>query len=434
MTKKLCFIFFALFLGTATVRAENWPGWRGPRGDGYSSEKGIPLRWSDTENVLWKTAIPGIGHSSPIVWGDRVFVTSCLLKEQLRVLVCLDRRDGKILWQREVVKSPLEPKHKLNSYASSTPATDGQHVYVTFMRCRPWTAEDMRLPIRDPVPFWKEWLPEMLIVCYDFEGNKIWEKVPGRFHSRHGFCTAPILYKDLVILNGDQDAYSYIVALDKKSGAEKWRTERPFRYRSYCAPLIAQAGGKTQMVLTGCKTVTSYDPDTGKLIWIIDGPTEQFVASPVYADGLFFLTAGFPDYHNMGIKPDGQGNITATHVVWHEKKTAARKAAYVPSPLAVDKFYYVISDQGPLSCFDTQTGKRHWMETLGRHHSASPVLLDGHLLLTDDDGITYVLPANGKFEVLARNDLKDECYSSPAISQGHIFLRTLRYLHCLGKK
>ena len=198
----------------------------------------------------------------------------------------------------------------------------------------------------------------MVVGAYDFEGNKVWEHVPGRFYSPHGFCSSPILYKDKVIVNGDQDAEAYIVALDKSTGAEKWRIDRPNRTRSYCVPLIVEAGGKTQMVLSGSLYVTSYDPDNGKPIWFIKGPTEQFVASLVYGDGLFFLTAGFPDYHNLAIRPDGVGDITKTHIAWHESKTTPKKASYVPSPLAVGKYFYMISDQGWLSCFDSQTGKR----------------------------------------------------------------------------
>jgi outer membrane protein assembly factor BamB len=392
------------------VGAEDWPGWRGPRGDGTSCEKNLPLHWNDQENICWKAAIPGIGHSSPIVTGDRVFLTSCLVNKHERLLLCLDRASGKLLWQRNVLTAPLERKHKLNSWASSTPATDGRHVWVTFLQ-----------------------YPDLVSACYDFDGNLVWRKSPGKFYSVHGFCSSPVLYKDLVIINGDQDAQAYIVALDKSTGVERWRADRPNRTRSYCAPLILDAAGKKQLVLSGSKCVTSYDPDTGKLHWIIDGPTEQYVASLVYGQGLLFLTTGFPEYHNMAIRPDGVGNVTETHVLWHEKKVPARKASYVPSPIAFDKYFYVISDQGWLSCFEAQSGRRRWMKQLGRHHSASPMLADGRIYLTDDDGITYILKAGPDFEVIARNSLNDECYSSPAISHGHLFIRTNHYLYCIGK-
>jgi outer membrane protein assembly factor BamB len=395
----------------AGAMCEEWPGWRGPRGDGSVIEKNLPLRWSAKDNIHWKTAIPGIGHSSPAVFGDRIFVTSCLLKDQDRVLQCLDRRDGNMLWQKTVVTAPLEPKHKLNSFASSTPATDGKYVWVSFLENK-----------------------DFIVACYDIDGNLKWRKSPGKFFSRHGFCSSPILYKDTVILNGDQDALAYIVALDQKTGAERWRTDRPNRTRSYCAPLIVEAAGKMQLVLSGSKCVASYDPDTGKQHWLIDGPTEQYVASLVYTENLFFLTTGFPEFHNMAIRPDGMGNVTETHVVWHEKKLPDRKASYVPSPIAFDKYFYVISDKGWLTCFEARTGKRLFFEQLGRHHSASPIVADGHLYLSDDDGITYVLKAGPTFEVVARNELKDECYASPAVSRGQIFIRTLNHLWCIGSK
>jgi outer membrane protein assembly factor BamB len=410
-----CFSIVFLSLA-ASAPAGEWPAWRGPRGDGVSDETGIPLRWSKTENICWKAPIPGKGHSSPIVWGDRVFVTTCLEEEGKRVLLCLDRRDGKRLWEQVVVTAKLERKHKLNSYASSTPATDGRHVWVTFLD-----------------------YPRLLVACYDVEGKLIWRKSPGEFHSVHGFCSPPILYKDLVIVNGDQDAQAYLVALEQATGAERWRADRPNRTRSYCPPLIIDAAGKKQLVLSGSKCVASYDPDTGKQHWIIDGPTEQYVASLVFADGVVFVTTGFPEYHLMGIRPNGTGNITRTHVVWHEGQGArgASGAAYVPSPIAHGKYVFLVSDKpgpdnGKASCLEAGTGKRLWMEKLGRHHSASPVAAGEYLYFVDDDGQTFVLKAGPTFEVVSRNQLEEECSASPAIAHGQIFIRTLHNLYCIG--
>ena len=215
----------------------------------------------------------------------------------------------------------------------------------------------------------------------------------------HGFCSPPILYKDLVIINCDQDAFkqtrpAYIVALDKKTGEEKWRIDRPNRIRSYTPPFIAEAAGKMQMVLTGCKTVASYDPDTGKPIWNIVGPTEQFVASMIYHKNHFYLTAGFPTFHVMCIKPDGSGNITKTGIVWHETKGAG----YVPSPVAYGDSVFLVKDDGVASCRDAMTGKENWLERLGRHHHSSPVEADGNLYFIDDDGICYVLKASASFQ------------------------------------
>jgi hypothetical protein len=176
-----------------------------------------------------------------------------------------------------------------------------------------------------------------------------------------------------------------------------------------------------------------YDPNNGKQLWVIDGPTEQFVASPVFNGEFLFITAGFPEYHNMAIRPDGRGNVTSTHVAWHEKKTTPRKAAYVPSPIAYDQWFYVISDEGALNCFEAKTGKRLWMEQLGRHHSASPVCADGRLYLPSDEGVTYVVKAGPTFELIAQNAIDDDCFSSLAVSNGQLFLRGTRGLYCIGK-
>jgi hypothetical protein len=395
----------ALFLLTAPLYAGDWPCWRGPRGDGIADEKDVPIRWSKKENVAWKVAIPGKGHSSPIVWGDRIFVTTCLEKEQKRVLLCLDRRTGKQLWERVVLTAKLEGKHGLNSYASATPATDGKHVWVAFLQ-----------------------QPNVQVICYDMEGAATWRESPGELHSKHGFCSCPVLYKDMVILNCDQDGDGYIVALDKKTGKERWRTARPNKTRSYCTPLIVDAAGKKQLVLTGSKCVASYDPDNGKQHWIIDGPTEQFVASMVYTEGVLFLTSGFPEYHILAIKPDGKGNVTKSHVLWHETKGAG----YVPSPIAHGKHFFNVTDNGIAGCWEAKTGKRQWLERLGRHHSASPVSAGGYLYFLDDDGLMFVLEPSNKFKVVSRNALEEECYASPAVANGRIYIRTLHHLYCIG--
>jgi len=395
------------FLKTAWARQEEWPGWRGPRGDGTSLEAGIPTRWNTRESVVWRAAIPGKGHSSPIVWKDQVFLTTCLEAEEKRTLLCLSRSDGKFLWEREVLHAPLEQKHELNSFASSTPVTDGRHVWVTFLD-----------------------VSHMRVACFDFAGNLVWDRSPGEFYSKHGFCSSPVLYRDMVIVNGDQDAAAWIVALDKETGAERWRADRPNRTRSYCTPLVIEAGGRTQLVLSGSKCVASYDPDTGKQIWIVDGPTEQFVSSLVYGDGVLFMTAGFPTYHLMGILPTGTGEVTHSHVLWHDTKCAD----YVPSPIAFDKYFYFVNDNGIAGCVVAKTGQRLWTERLGKHHSASPVSAGGCLYFPDDSGTTYVLRAGPKFEIVSKNRLEDECYASPAIAHGLLFIRTLHSVWCIGDK
>src|SRR5262245_41690871 len=203
-----------------TARSEDWPCWRGPRGDGSSAEIGAPVHWSPTDNIIWKTAIPGEGHASPIVWGDRIFTVTALVEQNDRVLVCLDRWTGKLLWQRTVVRSPLESKHRLNSYASSTPATDGESVYCTFLHGQ-----------------------GILVAAYDFQGNQKWSVRPGEFKSVHGFCSSPVLFKDMVIVNGDHDGDAYLVAIDCATGGTRWKAARENKTRSYSTPIIREIDG-----------------------------------------------------------------------------------------------------------------------------------------------------------------------------------------------
>jgi outer membrane protein assembly factor BamB len=416
MAVKSALLGMVLMVAAARAPAEEWPAWRGPRGDGTSTETGVPVTWSAAANIVWKTAVPGKGHSSPVVWGDRVFVTACIEGEEKRVLLCFDRRTGKRLWERVVLRARLERLNRLNSYASSTPATDGARVWVAFLD-----------------------YPHVRVACYDAEGNEVWRKTPGELHAVHGFCSSLIPYKDTVILNADQDAKlplrAYIVALDKATGEERWRIDRPNRVRSYTPPAIFEAAGKMQMVVSGSKCVASYDPDTGKQHWIIDGPTEQFVASLVYTDGVFMMTGGFPTLHILGIRPEGTGNVTDTHVAWHLRDR--KIVSYVPSPIARGKYFYVVSDgavtsTGIVTCLEAKTGKVMWSERLGKHHSASPVLAEGRLYFLDDAGVTHVLKAEPTFEVIARNDLGEPCRASPAVSRGQIVIRGTKHLYCIG--
>ena len=349
---SLSVISLGTFGATRCAVAENWPGWRGPRNDGSSLEDDVPVRWNGEsgENIAWKTALPGRGHSSPIVWEDRVFLVSCLEEEQSRLLLCLDRDSGKLLWRRTVIEAPLEKKHKLNSCASGTPVTDGRLVYVTFLAPDASSA-------KGPTP------GDMVAAAYDFQGQRRWLVKPGRFASVHGYCSSPVLFQDTVIINGDHDGDSYIAALESATGAIRWKASRENKTRSYVTPIIREIDGRTQMVLSGSKHVAGYDPHDGSLLWKIDGPTDQFVASMVYNGKYWFLTAGFPEHHILAIRPDGRGNVTDTHIAWRTTKGCA----YVPSPIVSGSYFLVVSDTGLASCFEAATGARLWMERLGAH-------------------------------------------------------------------
>lgn len=405
--------------------AENWPGWRGPNGDGISTEEDLPIHWSKTENIAWRTPIAGEGHSSPVVWGDRVFLTTSLTEQNERRLLCLNRLDGKLLWERLVINSAPETLHRLNSRASGTPATDGEQVYVTFMLAK----EDMVMAPN--VGTERLITPGRIVVAaYDFAGTEKWKTDVGDFVSAHGFNSCPVLYEDLVIINGDHDGDAYIVALDRETGDERWRTPRENGIRSYVTPIIRKIGNRTQMILSGSESVASYDPRSGKRHWILDGPTEQFVASMVYNGEYVFVTGGYPEKHILAIDPSGTGNVTETHIAWR----TIRGAAYVPSPIVADKYLLVVSDGGVATCFDTRSGEPLWKERLAGAQSSSPVLADGIVYFFSDRGEATLVRPGEEFEELARNRLEEPISSSPAISQGQIFVRTHQALYCIGKK
>lgn len=419
-----CLVF--IFLGTLSANAENWPGWRGPTGDGISAEENLPLEWDgESKNLLWKVPVPGEGYSSPIVWGDRIFVTACLPDSQERVLMCLSTESGKVLWQQTVVTAPLETLHKFNSHSSGTPITDGKLVYVAFLEVDGSTVDAKNVGKARPVT-----PGEIVVAAYDFDGRAMWKAKPGGFVSVHGFCSCPVLYKDKVIINGDHDGDSYIAALDKETGQLLWKKERDHDTRSYVTPIIREIDGRTQMVLSGSHHVASYNPETGEEHWRVDGPTEQFVASMVYDGEKFYLSAGFPTYHVMAIDPTGSGNVTESHVVWHEKNAKC----YVPSPVLVGNYLFVADDHGIGNCLDTKTGERLWRARLGRHFSTSLVAADGLVYFLDDDGRTSVIRPGKEPDILTVNGLGEECRASPAIADGRFYFRGVRHLFCIGEK
>ncbi len=420
-------LIFCLLLGfVSNLHAENWPGWRGPRGDGTSHETGLPTSWNGKtgENIAWKVKIPGVGHSSPVVWEDKVFLASCLPDSDERVLLCLDRKTGKTLWQKTVLKSQLETKHQLNSHASCTPATDGKSVVVAFLKIDGRTVPAPNVGTPRPIT-----PGEIIVAAYDLNGNKKWESNLGQFVSAHGFCSNPVLFDDLVIVNGDHDGESYLFALDQGTGEIRWKDKRDNGIRSYATPIIRNLDGRLQMVLSGSESVISYDPRTGKRYWTMDGPTEQFVASMVDDGKRFFVTAGYPDHHILAINPDGHGNVTETHIAWRTE----RGAAYVPSPVVSGKYLVVVADNGIASCFDSASGERQWMARVGPRFSASLVAADGLVYLTSDRGVTTVIKPGPALEKVAENDLGEFVSSSPAVSQGQIFIRGHENLYCIGK-
>jgi len=417
--RLLAGIVLLLVVGTSeTARAEDWPGWRGPRGDGSSLDAQPPLKWHGPtgENIAWKTPIPGVGHASPIVSGNRLFVASCLEEDDRRVLIALDRQTGQSVWQQTVLEAPLEKRHKLNSRASGTPVTDGKLVFVSFLE-PDFTSDNERTP------------GDMVVAAYDFAGERKWLVRPGRFASTHGFCSSPVLFEDLVIVNGDHDGDSYIVALDQATGESRWTFARKHKTRSYVTPIIREIDGRTQLLLSGSKCVVSLDPRTGRQHWEIDGPTEQFVASLVYNGKYVFLTAGFPDRHILAIKPDGEGNVTDTHIAWR----TTRNCSYVPSPVVIGDYFVIAADDGISSCYVADTGERLWLERMAPHYSASLVTVGGLVYFLSDDGVTKIVRPGPTYDLVAENELGEACYASPAISDGQLFLRSDQHLYAIGR-
>lgn len=418
----------------STVHAADWPGWRGPFGDGSSEETGVVTTWAKTragkgteartENLKWAFPLKSPGHASPIVQGEHVFLVSVDVDTQKRELIAIDRASGKQRWRKTILTAPLETKHHLNSYASGTPATDGKLVFVSVLRVDGRTVPAPNVGKPRPVT-----PGEIVVVAYDFDGNEKWRRVVGSFVSAHGFSSSPVVFENLLLLNGDHDGPAYLTALNKQTGDIVWKTPRENETRSYCTPLVRQIDGRWQMLLSGSKCVASYDPHTGKRLWIHDGPTEQFVASLVMNAGLVFVTGGFPDKHILTIDPTGKGNITKSHVRWHHERNGV---SYVPSPIAVGDRFLLVSDNGILTSFDAKSGEKQWQHRLGRRHSASPVTADGLVYFPDDDGITWVVKPGEEFELVAKNVVNEPVSASPAISNGDFFLRTDNNLYCFG--
>jgi outer membrane protein assembly factor BamB len=307
------------------------------------------------------------------------------------------------------VQGPLEPQNKENSHASGTPATDGGRVYVAFR-------------VGD----------DIVVAAHRLaDGKQLWLVRPGTHSGEWGFSNEPVLYKDKVILDGDSKGDSFLVALSRTDGKTLWRVPRTHQGISYSAPLIREMAGRPQLIQCGDRSVTSFDPDTGQQLWTVDGPSEEFVATPTYSEkaGLVFISSSWPKTVLLAIRPDGHGDVTNTHVVWRDTKGAP----YVPSLLVAGDYLLSLSNAGVAFCYEAATGKVLWQQKLGRHH-ASPVLVNGLVFFINDDGQINVIKPGPKFERVAQYELGESCYASPAISDGQVFLRGFQHLFCLGRK
>ena len=423
---------------TVNALAGNWPQWRGPDGSGISNEKNLPSEWSPTRNIKWKTPIDGRSHSSPIVWGNRVFLTTAIEgpvvpgakavkhvvegdKEFLHPdsvgadrkhtfkVIALDRETGKILWQSTAWEgTPYDNRHRKSSYAASTPATDGKLVYAFF------GTEGL--------------------YAYDFKGNLAWKTQLGNLGTvGMGTGTSPILFGDLVIVQCDEEngASSFIVALDKKTGKSVWKTARKVQV-SWATPLLVKTATRTELITSGTEMVISYDPATGKELWRHKGVESNAIPSPVANNEMVFLVAGFPAKIALAIRLGQNGDLTGTpNVPWkYEKGTA-----YVPSPIVYGDYLYLTTDRGILTCIDTKTGEVKYEGgriPIPATFTASPVAFEGKILMTSEDGDTFMVKAGPKHEVLGTNSVGEPVYASPAIADGRIFIRGEKNLYCIG--
>lgn len=403
------FCVLPLLCAAPVFAAGSWTQFRGPTGDGHSSETGLPLRWSESENVRWKTAIPGEGWSSPVVLNGRVWMTAALDGGKSLRAVCVAQDTGKILHNLEVLKVEApRPKHDLNSYASPTPVVEPGRVIVSFGTYGMVCLDDTTGQV-----LWKN-----TSLTHDDGGNG-----PG---------SSPIIYGDLVIQHFDGIDIRYVAALDKKTGRQVWRTDRskaitgsPEIRKAYSVPAIVQVDGRDQLISMGAYRVSSYDPLTGREIWWVDIPGFSNVTRPVVAHGLIYLATGFMKPELWAIRPGGTGDRTEANVVWRAKKQAPNK----PHPVVVGERLFMVSDNGVATCLNALTGEEVWQERLGGEYSASPVVVDGRIYFFSQQGTVSVLAPEDKFRVLARSEVGGGYMASPAIVDKAFYLRSKTHLY-----
>jgi outer membrane protein assembly factor BamB len=337
-----------------------------------------------------------------------VFLTTADDERQTQRVLAFDRKTGKALWDAVVHEKGFPRKHPKNSHASATPACDGKRLYCAFVSG-----------------------DALHVSAVDLDGKFVWQTRAGAFTSQHGYCASPVLYKSLVLVTGDSLKDCYVAAFEAATGKEVWRTPRttPGRHGNYPSPIVATVAGKPQMIMTGLGETTSYDPETGKVIWSCAGPTEVAGCTAAWNDKLVFVSGGFPEKELLAIRGDGAGDVTASHVAWR----ATKGVTYVPSPLYHGGMLYVVNDTGTATCFEAATGKEVWQGRLAGAFSSSPVLAGDYLYVGSEAGKVFVLRAGPKFELVATNDLGDGVFATPAVCGGRIYLRTTRALYCIGK-
>ncbi|HEX3727254.1 MAG TPA: PQQ-binding-like beta-propeller repeat protein [Pirellulales bacterium] len=415
MSRSLLVIAVAILaaIGPLVVHASDWPQFRGPDGQGHSTSKNVPLTWSETEHIAWKVAIPGLGWSSPSIQGDQIWLTTAVDDAHVLRALAIDRRSGKVLHDVEVFRLE-EPGsvHTLNSHASPTPVIDGDRVFVHFGKHG--------------------------TACLATDGQVVWKTQELKYNHGHGPGGSPVVWKDLVIINCDGTDVQYVIALDRATGAVRWKHERQHISQerktgklevpmAYSTPLLIDIDGRTQMVSLGSDEIVGQDPASGEELWWFTFSGYSNVSKPVWGRDKLFFASGFGSPVFYAIKPQGRGDITANALAWK-----VTKGAVVPldvSPLVVGSQLYTISDPGVAVCYDADDGKQLWQQRLTGKFWASPVWADGRIYCLDEAATTSVLADGPKFELLATNKLDGRAQASPAIVDGAIFLRTDTHLY-----
>ena len=393
-----------------TFGADDWPFWRGPNRNGVASAKQKPpLKWSDTENIVWRTPIPGRGHGSPIVVGDQVFLATADHKEETQSVLCYHRKTGKLLWQTVVHRGGLaKGGNDKSSLASSTLACDGQRVFANFFNDK-----------------------AIYATALNRDGKQLWQTKVTDYVLHQGFASSPTVYQSLVIVAADNKGKGVIAALERATGNFVWKSERP-KMPNYASPIILKADGRDQLFFIGCETVTSFDPLTGKKFWEMKGSTTECVTSTVTDGELIITSGGFPKNHVAAVRADGTGKT-----VW---EIGAK--VYVPSMLHHRGYLYAVQDDGVPMCWKFDTGKVVWKGRLGGQFSASPVLVGEHIYATNESGRTFIFKASPEaFELVAENQLGNNVLATPTICGGRIYLRAAtaekgqrhEILYCIGE-
>ena len=416
MRRPQLFVAFAalisttLIASTATAADANWPGWRGPRQDGHSLEKGLPTKWSDRD-VKWKAPFKGEGQSTPVVWGEKIFLTQSYDSGKKRAILCLNRNDGRVIWEKIAWSGDNpEPIHRMNGWASATPVTDGKHVYAFFGRGGG-------------------------LFCYTVGGTKVWNKELGDFKSPWGTSASPVLVDDLVIQNCDADENAYIIGLDKKTGKQVWKTKRDDK-RGWSTPILIKTEDRTELVVNGDTGVRSYNPKTGKEYWYCKSYTGRGTPTVTPSEaGLLHVVNGKPG-NTYAIKPGGTGDVTSTHRVWNARRFGGRDCS---SPIVIGKHMFVMSlRSGVLTEYDTKTGKVIYSSRVGGAYSATPISYGGLAVFISEAGEAVLVKPGPKLDIVARNKLtagrRELFRASITPSDGQLFIRAQRTLFCVGQR